>query len=136
MKLALVGLSILKSFLYSFLDGTWAFARTSTRQPIAASTATTAFGTAARITTRRSWQTDLIFTTEKILWTTMKSLDQLIQRYCLLVRYSFIFDSFGASRAVYRNLWYINSPRWEEICLLLGNNLTARFKQIYNEQVA
>jgi hypothetical protein len=32
---------------------------------------------------------------------------------CLLVRYSFVFDSFGASQAVYRNMW-------KEICLLLG----------------
>ncbi len=39
---------------------------------------------------------------------------------CLLIRYSFIFDSFGASQAVCKNLWYITSPLWKIICLLLG----------------
>ncbi len=42
------------------------------------------------------------------------------QSYCLRVWYSFIFDSFGTSQAVYRNLWYIKSPLWKEICLFLG----------------
>jgi hypothetical protein len=32
------------------------------------------------------------------------------RKYCLLVRYSFTLDSFEASQAVYRNLWYIESP--------------------------
>ncbi len=44
----------------------------------------------------------------------------LLFRYCLCVWYTFIFDSFGASQAVYRNLWYIESPLRKEICLLLG----------------
>jgi hypothetical protein len=30
----------------------------------------------------------------------------------------FIFDSFGARQAVYRNLWYIKSPLLNESCLL------------------
>ncbi len=65
--------------------------------------------------------------------------------YCKLVRYSFIFDSFRASQAVYRNLWYIKSPLWKVICLLLGwfatsaqvakrsNILTAQNKRISNK---
>ncbi len=36
------------------------------------------------------------------------------------VWYSFIFDSLGASQAVYRNLWYMKSPLWEKICLFFG----------------
>ena len=40
--------------------------------------------------------------------------------YCLVVRYLFIFDSFGTSQAVCRNLWYIKSPLLKVICLLLG----------------
>jgi hypothetical protein len=39
----------------------------------------------------------------------------------LTVRYLFIlFDSFGTNQAVYRNLWYIKSPLWNEICLIFG----------------
>ncbi len=34
------------------------------------------------------------------------------------VRYLLIFDSFGASEAVYRNLGYIKSPLWKVLCLL------------------
>jgi hypothetical protein len=37
-------------------------------------------------------------------------------KYCLLVSYSFIFDSFGASKQVYRKLWYIKSPLWTVFC--------------------
>jgi hypothetical protein len=56
------------------------------------------------------------------------------------------FDSFGASQAVYRNLWYIEAPLWKEICLFLGwfvisaqvakkiNILTAQIKRISNTQ--
>ncbi len=44
-----------------------------------------------------------------------------LKKYCLLVRYLFIFDSFGASQAVYRNLWwYIKSPLRKVISLQLG----------------
>ncbi len=58
----------------------------------------------------------------------------------------FIFDSFGASQAAYRNLWYIESPLWKEICLFLGkfvistqvaqkiNILTAQYKRTSSEQ--
>jgi hypothetical protein len=31
----------------------------------------------------------------------------------------FIFSSFGASQAVYRNLWCIESPLWNRASLLL-----------------
>ncbi len=41
-----------------------------------------------------------------------------IKKYCLIISYSFKFDSFEASQAVYRNLWYIKSPLWKVICLL------------------
>ncbi len=40
--------------------------------------------------------------------------------YCLLVWYLIIFDSFGASQAVFRSLCYIKPPLWKEICLFLG----------------
>ncbi len=40
------------------------------------------------------------------------------RKYWLLVRYPFLFDSFGASKAVYRSLWYIKSPMCKVICLL------------------
>jgi hypothetical protein len=54
---------------------------------------------------------------------------------CLIL---FIFDSFGASQAIYRNLWYIESPLWKEICLFSSsqkiNILTAQYKRISNEQ--
>jgi hypothetical protein len=69
--------------------------------------------------------------------------------YCLRVWYSFIFDSFGSSQAVYRNLWYIESL-YSVVCegnlFIFGlvcyfcpgsqkiNILTAKYKQISNEQ--
>ncbi len=65
--------------------------------------------------------------------------------YCLGVWYSFIFDSFGASHAVYRNLWYIKFPLWKEICFLGAyllflprytkiNILAAQYQRISNMQ--
>jgi hypothetical protein len=41
-------------------------------------------------------------------------------RYCLLVWFSFIFDSFVASQTIYWNMWYTKSPLWKVIYLLLG----------------
>ncbi len=52
--------------------------------------------------------------------------------YCLLVRYSFIFDSFRASQAIYKNLWYVSYPLLKETCLLFGqfdNNAQAAKKK-------
>ncbi len=43
-----------------------------------------------------------------------------LKYYCLLVRCLFMFVSFWVSQEVYVNLWYINSPLWKVICLLLG----------------
>jgi hypothetical protein len=66
---------------------------------------------------------------------------QKIVRYCL-----FIFDSFGASQAVYINLWYKEAPLWKENLLIFGlicyfcpgsqkiNILTAQYKRISNAQ--
>ncbi len=62
--------------------------------------------------------------------------------YCLRVWYSFIFDSFGASQEVYRNLWYIESSLWKEFfyfCYFCPgsqkiNILTAQYKWISNAQ--
>ncbi len=56
------------------------------------------------------------FQSKRILLTEKKNM----LTYCLRVSYSFIFDSFGASQAVYRNLCYIKSLLWKEICLFLG----------------
>ncbi len=47
-------------------------------------------------------------------------LDKFYLKYCLLVSYSFIFESLGASRAVYRYLRYIKSSLLKVICQLLG----------------
>jgi hypothetical protein len=64
----------------------------------------------------------------------------------LLLWYSFIFESFGESQAVYKNIWYVKSTLWKVICLLLGlfvifaqaapqkNILSAQYKQISKEQ--
>ncbi len=43
----------------------------------------------------------------------------VLDRYCLLVRYLFIFDSFGASQAFYRNLWYLKVPSIEDYLFAL-----------------
>ncbi len=45
-------------------------------------------------------------------------MSKTIKTYCMRIWYSFIFVSFGASQAVYRNLWYIESPLWKEICFV------------------
>ncbi len=61
----------------------------------------------------------------------------------LPVRYRFIFDCFGASQTVYRNLWCVKSRLLKEICLLydqfviyLFNDVQAhKTKQMNNDKM-
>ncbi len=58
-----------------------------------------------------------IFTSRKPFWSDPMSRKVLLILPAHLI--FIIFDSFGASQAVYTILWYIESPLWKEICLFL-----------------
>ncbi len=51
---------------------------------------------------------------------TFFSLDLCVPHSCKTLIFIFIFDFFGASQKLYRNLWYIKSPLWKVISLPLG----------------
>ncbi len=51
----------------------------------------------------------------------------MFEGLCVCVRYWFIFDSFGASQIVYRNLWYVESPLLKIICFSTQSVKKQRF---------